>query len=149
MFRPPAIETKCIFVEIPLKVFVRNSALVCRPEPAFDERSNQVNMGEVPERTFRISQNGRDLMNISGALHAVVFVPIVRMHLGSFFDTIHYEPNQTLARSVGNMAQTNTTDLFAIQFDRDRYQGFPDQLTACDTGFLATHVTLVDFHGSR
>jgi hypothetical protein len=46
-FRPPAIEAKCIFVEIPLKVFARHSALVCRPQPAFDERNDQVNMRET------------------------------------------------------------------------------------------------------
>jgi len=94
MFRPPAIETKCIFVEIPLKVFARHSALVCRPQPAFDERGDQVNTREVLERTFRISQDRRDPMKVSGFLHAVVSVPIVRMHFGSFADTIRYEAHQ-------------------------------------------------------
>src|SRR5665811_2585281 len=106
-------------------------------------------MRKVLLRTFRISQDGRDPMNVSGFLHAVISVPIVRMHLGSFGDTIHYEPHQTLARSVGDMPQTNTANLLAIQFDSDRYQRFPDQLAASDTDFLPTHVSLIDFHGSR
>jgi hypothetical protein len=55
MFRSPAIETKGILVKIPLQVLSRHSALVCRPQAAFNQRSDQVNMGEMLERTLLIS----------------------------------------------------------------------------------------------
>jgi len=91
----------------------------------------------------------REKMAVSGLADTVVTVPIVSMDLGAFGDRVLDETYQTLARSIGDMAQANTADFPARQFDGDRNQRFADQLAATDTVFLASNVGLVDFHGSR
>ena len=83
MFGTSAVETKGIFVQVPLKMLSRHSALVGCAQPAFEQGRNQVNMREVFEGTFRITKQRPHPMPVSGLADTVVPVPIVGTDLHS------------------------------------------------------------------
>ena len=72
MFRTSAVETKRVFVQIPLKVLSRNATLVSCAQPAFEQRRNKVDMRKVFEGTFRIAKHRRHPVAVSGLADTVV-----------------------------------------------------------------------------
>src|SRR3989338_496909 len=105
-------------------------------------------MGEEFQGTVHIAANWRDPVSISSGPHPIITVPVVRVHLGAFFHTVGNEPEKTVTGGVWYMPQPNTPYLLPVQFDRDRYQGFPNQLPTADARLFSSYVGFIHFYRS-
>jgi len=111
-----------------------DTTLMRRAKPPLEQGRDEVNVREVLAHTFRVALDGSNAVDESGGLHAVVSVPVVRMHFGALGNAVAQETEQAVAGSVRDIPQANATHFLALQFDGDYHQRLADQLTTATPG---------------
>ena len=105
-----------------------------------------MNMGKALQGSLRIAENGCDTMVVARRFDAIVACPIVSMHSRALLHEVGDETDQTLAGSVWYMAQADTPNLLAVQFDCDCHECFPNQLAPSHARLRASHVCFVNLN---
>ena len=148
MTRASSIESKRILIQVIVQVFTAHSALVRPDQPALQQGSHPVNVGQ--QLGGRLARTGQKvvLVPIAKRLQADVPFPAVGVDRAVGLDSLLDEAVQLLLVRSADALHTDPSYPRAVFLGGDGYQCFFLRLPSAQSLFCAPHIGLVDLHAT-
>ena len=143
-----SIESKRILIQVIVQVFTAHSALVRPDQPALQQGSHPVNVGQ--QLGGRLARTGQKvvLVPIAKRLQADVPFPAVGVDRAVGLDSLLDEAVQLLLGRFADALHTDPSYPRAVFLGGDGYQCFFLRLPSAQSLFCAPHIGLVDLHAT-
>jgi len=141
------VETKRVFIKVVVKMRMLNTALVGSQQPALEQCSNAVDLGQhVPTDSSFFSD---DFMHVAQFGQALIDSPSICLDSAPRLDILLDGPFQAGARCIRYMPESNSPDPTFFEL----YHNINQRLACCSSAplpwFFSTYIDLVCLHRSR
>lgn len=132
MCRQSPVKPESILIQITSQMLWRDCSLMCTHQPSLDQRDNQMNMGQQLRGLFFALRNILDDMSIVFFFQRGITEPPISNNDAVRGDVLLYERDQTVAGSVRDYPESDSTKFLFPNFNGNNHKSLCDSFSSLE-----------------